>query len=312
MPLRVPELRIAVVGSGAVGCYYGGKLAAAGRDVSFLMRSDFDHVRRLGLAIESNKEGKTHLGKVQCYTDTGSIGPCDLVIVALKATSNDCLEDLIPPLLGANTALLTLQNGLGNEEFLADRFGGDRVMGGLCYVCLNRIGPGKVKHLAGGRIGLGEFGGLPLPRTHDVALMFKDAGVPCAVTGSLAGEQWRKLVWNVPFNGLAIAAGGVDTAAIVADESLTYLVRALMREVIGVARALGHELPTSLIEDQIKLTKSMGAYRPSSLIDYLEDRPVEVEAIWGEPVRQGFNAGAEIGRLEMLYRLIKAATAERK
>ncbi len=311
MSAVLPQWKIAVVGSGAVGCFYGGKLAALGQEVHFLMRSDLEHVLRRGLKLESAKERTVHLQGVRAHATTQEIGPCDLVLIALKATDRDALETLLPPLIGEGTALLTLQNGLGADEFLAERFGAERVMGGLCFVCLNRTAPGVVKHIAQGRIGLGEFSGLPLPRTHDVALLFKHAGVPCEVVGSLARERWRKLVWNVPFNGLSIAAGGVDTEAILADESLTYLARALMREVIGIARALGHELPSSLVDDQIRLTRGMGAYRPSSLIDFQEGRPVEVEAIWGEVVRRGFNAGAEVGRSEALYRLIRAACTRR-
>ena len=311
MSIQVPEMRIAVVGSGAVGCYYGGKLALSGRDVHFLMRSDLEQVRRRGLRIVSNKEGKLHLQRPQVYARTEDIGACDLVLIALKANDNTPLEQLIPPLLGERTALLTLQNGLGNEEFLAERFGSSRVMGGLCFVCLNRTAPGVIEHYAEGRIGLGEFGGWPLPRTHDVALMLKHAGIPCAVVSSLMAERWRKLVWNIPFNGLAIAAGGLDTEAILKDDSLCYLVRVLMSEVIGMGRKLGHELSSGMIDDQVCKTRGMGAYRPSSLIDYLAGRPVEVEAIWGEAVRQGFNAGAEVGRVETLYRLIKSACERR-
>lgn len=312
MALKIPNPRIAVVGSGAVGCYYGGKFAATGRDVHFLMRSDLDHVQRRGLRIKSAKAPVVHIDRVNAYASTEEIGPCDLVMIACKSTDNEVLKELIPPLLHDDTALLSLQNGLGNEDFLAENFGAQRIMGGLCFVCLNRTAPGVVEHYAQGRIGVGEHSGFPLPRTHDFALMMKHAGIPCVVVESLQRERWRKLVWNVPFNGLAIAAGGIDTRAILADESLTYLARALMREVIAIARALGHDLPSSLVDDQMKVTREMGAYRPSSMIDFLAGKPVETEAIWGEVVRRGHNAGVEIGRVEALYRLIDAAVRRRE
>lgn len=306
----LPGYRIAVVGSGAVGCYYGGRLANLGRDVHFLMRSDLDVVRKRGLRVRS-REGDFHVPKVNAHATPEEIGPCDLVIIALKATSNPALDFLIPPLLHDDTMLLTLQNGLGNEEYLAERFGADRVLGGLCFVCINRTAPGVIEHYAQGQISVGEFTGYPRPRTHEVASEFKRCGVPCTVTADLARERWRKLVWNIPFNGLSIAAGGIDTQGILSSEPLEYLVRALMREVIGAARALGHELPSSLVDDQVAKTKGMGPYKPSSLIDFLEGREVEVEAIWGEPFRRAFNAGAEVGRIEMLYQLLRHATAAR-
>jgi 2-dehydropantoate 2-reductase len=315
MPLSrhlLPHYRIAVVGSGAVGCYYGGKLAQFGRDVHFLMRSDYEHVKKRGLRILS-KQGNVHLPKVNAHSTPESIGPCDLVLIALKSTANAALDSLIPPLLrpDGSTLLMTLQNGLGNEEYLAERFGADRVLGGLCFVCLNRTAPGVIEHFSHGRIEMGEFYGLPLPRTWEIQGEFKRCGVVCSVLPDLGLARWRKLVWNVPFNGLSITGGGIDVAQILADEDLLYLTRALMGEVIGIARKLGHDIPESFAEKNIENTKSMGPYRPSSLIDFEAGREVEVEAIWGEPCRRGFNAGAEIGRLETLYRLIRRLTRMR-
>lgn len=309
----LPNYRIAVVGSGAVGCYYGAKLAQFGRDVHFLMRSDLEHVRKRGLKILS-KQGDFHLQKVNAYGSTEEIGPADLVIIALKSTANAALDSLIPPLLkpDGSTMLLTLQNGLGNEEYLAERFGAEKVLGGLCFVCLNRIEPGVIHHIGHGRIEMGELSGLPLPRTWEVHGEFKRCGVVCSVAGDLGLSRWRKLVWNVPFNGLSIAGGGIDVGKILADEDLLYLTRALMREIIEIAKHLGYEIPASFADKNIENTKPMGAYLPSSLIDYLEGREVEVEAIWGEPLRRGFNAGAEVGRLEMLYRLIRRLVLARQ
>lgn len=309
----LPHYRIAVVGSGAVGGYYGGRLAQYGRDVHFLMRSDLDHVRKRGLRILS-KQGDVHLQKIHAHGSTEEIGPVDLVLIALKSTVNDALDSLIPPLLKADgsTMLMTLQNGLGNEEYLAERFGAEKVLGGLCFVCLNRVEPGVIRHIGHGRIEMGEYSGLPLPRTWEVQGEFKRCGVVCSVAGHLGLARWRKLVWNVPFNGLSIAAGGIDVEKILADEDLLYLTRALMDEVIGIAKRLGHEIPSSFAEKNIENTRPMGAYLPSSLIDYLEGREVEVEAIWGEPMRRGFNAGAEIGRLETLYRLIRRRVNARR
>ena len=136
--------RIAIIGAGAVGCYYGGRLVEHGQDVHFLMRSDYETVNRDGLSITSPL-GDAHL-KVQANRSTQDIGPCDLVIIALKATSNTALLELIPPLLHEETLLLTLQNGLGNEDFLATHFGAQRVLGGLCFVCINRTAPASSPH----------------------------------------------------------------------------------------------------------------------------------------------------------------------
>jgi 2-dehydropantoate 2-reductase len=172
----LPSFRIAVVGAGAIGSYYGGKLANFGRDVHFLMRSDLREVRRSGLRIAAGLATSTWR-KVNCYASTEEIGACDLVLIAVKTTGNTDLLALIPPLLHETTMLLTLQNGLGNEEFLSEHFGAERVLGGLCFVGLNRTAPGVIEHYDGGRVILAEYGGYPKPRTHDIAWEFKRCGV---------------------------------------------------------------------------------------------------------------------------------------
>lgn len=299
--------KFAVVGSGAVGCYYGGKLAQSGRDVHFLMRSDLETVRKNGLQIRS-PSGDFHLPRVQAAGTAGEIGPSDVVLIALKTTSNAALEKLLPPLLHDGTLLLTLQNGLGNEEWLAERFGAERVLGGLCFVCLNRVSHGVIEHYGHGTLSIGEFRGPPQRRTRAFAEAFCEAGIEAKVVENLLTERWRKLVWNIPFNGLGIAARA-NTAEVLADAGLRQLARALMREVIAAADRLGHSIPRDFIEAQFARTEPMGPYRSSSQIDFESGRAVEVEAVWGEPLRQATRAGCAVPRLETLYFLLKRLSA---
>ena len=303
--------RIGIVGAGAVGAYYGARLAQAGNDVHFLLRSDAEAVERGGYRVTSC-DGDFHLFPVQGHRDPAEMGPCDLVVVALKTTAQAALETLLPPLLHPGTVLLTLQNGLGADEWLAARHGAHRVIGGLCFVCINRLGPGLIDHQAQGHISLGEFTGPPRPRTTALAAMFRAARVSCGVVESLARERWKKLVWNIPFNGLSIAAGGVHTAEILATPALEARVRRLMREAIGAAAALGHSLPADLEEKQIAATRIMGPYRPSSLIDFQAGREVELETIWGEPLRRAQSAGCPMPELAVLYSEIADAIAARR
>ncbi len=308
----LPNFRIAVVGSGAIGLYYGGKLAHFGRDVHFLLRRDYETVRKRGLRIRSKTEN-IHVPKVHAHRATSEIGACDLVIVAVKTTANHELPPLIAPLLGKETILLTLQNGLGNEEFLAEHFGAERVLGGICFICLNRTEPGVIERYDNGSLALGEFRGYPRPRLHDISWEFKRCGVVSRVIVDLALERWRKLVWNIPFNGLAVAAGRVDTEKILADDRLRERALELMDETIAIANACGHKLPTAVALDQMKRTVEMGAFKPSTLVDYLAGLPLEIEPIWGEPLRRGQAAGVRAPRLEQLYReLIALDAASRK
>jgi len=304
------QLRYGIVGSGALGGYYGAKLARSGADVHFLMRGDLDAVRRHGLTIRS-KDGDFHLPQVNACGSAEEMGPCDVVLIALKTTSNAVLPTLIPPLLAPDTALLTLQNGLGNEELLARHFGARRVMGGLCFVCLNRTAPGVVEHYGHGTLSIGEFKGPPQDRTMRVVTDFQRAGIDAKAVQSLITERWRKLVWNIPFNGLGIAAAA-NVAQVLNDPHLQAAARLLMAEVIESAAKLGYAIRPEFIDYQIERSWPMGEYRSSSQIDYEAGREVEVESIWGEPLRQARSAGAKTPRLEFLHALLSHLAAIRK
>jgi 2-dehydropantoate 2-reductase len=304
-------LKIGIIGSGAIGTYYGAKLARAGNDLHFLMRGDLSDVQRDGIFVRGPGEN-FRVSKVNCYNSTTEIGRCDLAIIAVKATSNPDLVDLIPPLLRENTMLLTLQNGLGNEEFLAEHFGADRVLGGLCFIAVQRNSLTEVERFEFGDIVLGEFGRPSQPRTREVGAVFNRAGVKCTVTENLTLERWRKLIWNIPFNGLAILAGGVDTGFIIRDKNLRELALALMDEVIGAANKCGHALPKDAWTEHIKRTERMGGYKPSTLIDWEARKPLEIEAIWGEPLRRGIAAEARMPRTEMVYALLRELDERRR
>ena len=296
---------VAIVGAGAVGLYYGARLAAAGEDVRFLMRADFSAAKDQGIRVDS-VDGGIRLNEVKAFETADEIGPVDLVIVAWKATSNDLLSTVLKPLLHHRTQVLTLQNGLGNCERIAEIVGSDRVLGALCFVCLNRVAPARVNHTAGGRISVGEFEPDARGRAEEIARRFSAAGIPTDAVDNLSEAQWKKLVWNIPFNGLAIADGGVTTEDLLATAETEGEIRVLMAEVISVATALGLNLESRLIDSNIDRTRPMGAYRPSSMIDFVEGREVEFHAIWGEPLRQAKEAGVPVPSLEKLADRIQA------
>ena len=301
---------VALVGAGAVGLYYGGRLAQAGENVRFLLRTDFETIARDGLRVDS-VHGDFVLPQIAGFKTAEEIGPVDLVIVAWKATANAHLVSVLPPLLHATTQVLTLQNGLGNCEALAQIVGPQRVLGGLCFVCINRDAPGHVRHSAGGRVALGEWQADGRGRAPELARRFKAAGIPVEAVGNLAQSQWEKLVWNVPFNGLAVAAGGVTTDVLLASPETEGEIRALMAEVIAAGRAMGLGLGTDLIDFNVNRTRPMGPYRPSSMIDFLNGREVEIGPIWEEPLRRAQQAGVAMPLLENLLARIRARLAQR-
>lgn len=298
--------RIGILGAGALGAFYGARLFRAGHDVHFLMRRDFDHVRAHGIEVRSF-EGDFRITP-PVYPDAKSLGPCDLVIIGLKSTDNSALPALLEPLCHPSTVVLTLQNGLGNEEqvarALAGQDAGERVMGGIAFLCSNRTGPGQIHHIDHGWIRLGEFRGKARPRTEGVAELFRSSGIRCEVYDSLLQARWEKLVWNIPFNGLGVAACA-DTAAILADPELTGLVHGLMEEVGRAAAVDGVTIPPELCERMVANTRTMGSYRTSMQIDFEQGRRLEVESILGEPLRRARRGGVEVPRLEMLHVLVQ-------
>src|SRR3954470_21093194 len=296
-------MKVAVVGCGAVGSFYGARLCRAGEEVHFLLRSDFDVVRRAGVSIKS-RDGDFNV-RPKSARQPKEIGPVDLVLIGLKTTANDRFAELIPPLVEKRTAVLTLQNGLGNEDELAKLVPIEQIMGGLCFVCLNRLAPGVIQHIDHGTVVLGEFGRWPEPRTHDVATMFRNAGVPSKVTDNLARAHWEKLTWNIPFNGLGVASvagkeslrsGKLESGAplgpslttghLLSDPDWEGMVRELIREVIQGARALGFDIGSDLEEKQIQRTLTMGSYKPSTLIDFERGQALELQSLFLEPLRQ--------------------------
>ncbi|MES2475342.1 MAG: 2-dehydropantoate 2-reductase [Verrucomicrobiota bacterium] len=302
--------KIAVLGSGAIGLYYGGRLAAAGEDVSFLLRSDYDAISRNGLTVES-VHGDFTVPIVQGYRTSEEIGPVDLVIVAWKATANHQLATILPPLLHDGTRVLTLQNGLGNCELLAEIVGPERVLGGLCFVCINRLSPGLVSHSAGGRMTLGEWRASDGEALQKLERRFKAAGIQAVAVDNLEKSQWEKLIWNIPFNGLSVAEGGVTTDVLLANPAMEDEIRMLMTEVVAAARALGLDLDAKLIDSNIERTRPMGPYRTSSMIDFVEGREVEVNPIWEEPLRRANAAGVAMPRLEALLKRIRQRLEQR-
>jgi len=299
-----PNPIIAIIGTGAIGGYYGARLVQHGRDVHFLLRSDFDAVQQNGWNIKSHQgDFSIPASRVNAYRSVTEMPKADLVMVTLKTTANDQFEPLIRPLLKPDTAILTLQNGLGNEDALGNLFGKDRILGGNAFVCVSRIAPGVLHHQAEGAIKLGEFGGGPSPRATQLAQLFQFSGIDAGVVEDLQRARWQKLSWNVPFNGLGAV---LDLSTDQLLEKHGQLVIDLMQETITIASKLGIVFASDWIEQLIRKTWGMGVYQTSMQIDRRAGRPMEIEAILGEPLRRAGALGVAVPKLEKLYREAKA------
>jgi 2-dehydropantoate 2-reductase len=303
---------VAVIGSGAVGCYYGGLLARAGHDVRFLMRRDRDRIRANGLDIRSYL-GDFRVDPCAVFGSPGEIGPVEWVVCSLKATALDQAEALLAPCVGPETRIVALMNGLGVEDRIASAFPAERVFGGMAFVGINRDDAGVIHHLAAGRVSIGHFHDDPAENER-LRELFAGAGIETVVSPNLLYARWEKLCWNIPFNGLSVAAGGLGTHAIMSDPPLRAMAERAMREVVAAANAdlAAHEsdarLDAETVVHQLFLaTEALADYRTSMLLDYLGGRELEVEAILGEPCRRAAALNVPFATVDALYALVRAA-----
>ena len=297
-------MKIAIVGAGALGLYYGAMLQRGGHDVHFLLRSDFDAIMNNGLTVHS-VNGDFYLPTVSGHKTSAAIGPVQLVIVGLKTFANKFLKDLVRPLISEDTQVLTLQNGLGNEDLLAELFGPERILGGVAFLCSNRGKPGHVHHLSVGRIIVGEYQKRDNMRLELLTSIFLSAGIECKTTDDLKKARWEKLVWNIPFNGLcALLQQSVDQLLV--EPECRKLVRDVMLEVIMAANSqnLSRDIPVKYADDMLEFTDGMGEYKPSMQIDREEGRELELQAIFRLPLICGLEQGISMQRVEMLVMLL--------
>lgn len=300
-------MRIAVVGSGALGLYYGAMLQKGGHEVRFLLRRDLEAIGKRGLNVFSIN-GDFRLFPVHCYGSSCEIGPVDLVLVGLKTFANHLYRELITPLMTDNSIILTLQNGLGNEDALAEIFGADRVMGGVAFLCSNRGEPGEVHHLGAGRIILGEYSRNGIERAVRIADLFSAAGVPCRAVADLKKARWEKLVWNIPFNGTcALLQKPVNE--LLAHPRTRESLREIMIELIhgGNAQGLSSPIPLDYAEEMLEFTDAMGPYKPSMQIDREEGRELELDAIFAKPLAAAREKGVVMPRVDQLHSFLEEA-----
>ncbi|MFA5677661.1 MAG: putative 2-dehydropantoate 2-reductase [Pseudomonas sp.] len=304
------EPRIGVIGTGAIGGFYGVMLARAGYDVHFLLRSEYAAVQQNGITVESLVHGELNLNPAQAYNDVAAMPPCDWLLVGAKSTSNDLLAPLIASAAAPGARVVLLQNGLNNEAQLRDQLPADlHLIGGLCYVSLYRKGPGVVVHQDNGMIDLAYHSGGASDVEQqqiiaDGAAMFRKAGLRAREQGNLEGARWQKLVWNAPFNGVSVVLNA-GTQALLKNPASHQLIRELMQEVVDAAQACGHTMPEALVDKLLIGTQRMPDYLPSMYHDWLHKRPMELDNLYGEALKLAAEAGHRMPRTEALLNMLR-------
>jgi 2-dehydropantoate 2-reductase len=298
----------AILGTGALGGFYGAKLQKSGLEVHYLLKSDYQQVSEQGLIIES-KDGDFTLSQVNAYNNVDKMPQCDVVIVSLKTTQNQLLPDLLPPIVKDDGVVLVLQNGLGIEAEIAEIVSNVHVIGGLCFLCSNKVAPGHIHHLDYGQITLGEYTsnyqstGIT-KKMQEVTADFENAGISIELLEDLLLGRWKKLVWNIPYNGLSVILDA-RTDELMTDIHTRQLVESLMWEVVAGAKSTGRTIPESFIQTMLDYTVKMKPYRTSMKIDFDEKRPLEIEAIFGNPLRKAAAEGVNLQQIRCLYQQLK-------
>ncbi len=306
--------RIGIIGTGAIGGFYGLMLARAGFDVHFLLRSEYEAVKGNGLRVNSTEHGTLHLPQVNAWHDPAAMPKCDWLFVGTKTTSTNDLAPVINQVTAPGAKVVLLQNGLAVEEqlrpLLADSL---HLLGGLCFICVHRSAPGVVEHQAQGAISLGYHSG---PATSDEGYMlaqhgaelFKLAGLDSRAARKLQQARWQKLVWNIPYNGLSVLLNS-STEQLMGNLHSRELVTELMDEVMAAAAACGYPLPENIVQMMLKSTDGMPAYLPSMYHDFKLKRPMELQAIYQAPLEAAQAAGCAMPKTKMLWQALAYLSA---
>lgn len=291
-------MRYGIIGVGAIGGFYGSKLAYSGQEVHFLSHSDYQYVKEHGMQVDSC-DGSFHLNHINVYQYPQDMPKCDVVIVGLKTTNNHLLKNLLPPVLHEHTVVVLIQNGIGVEADVQQTFPELQLIAGLAFICSAKTEPGHVNHQCYGSINFGNYSCKDETLLQNIINDFTKAGIKAA---SVPYEEarWKKAVWNMPFNGMTVALE-TRTDLLLKNPATRQLIHEQMMEVIGAANHLGVTgLDSSFAEKMIETTDAMTPYSPSMKLDYDFHRPMEIHYLYTRPIEIARAAGFRMPKLEML------------
>ncbi|MDY0207182.1 MAG: putative 2-dehydropantoate 2-reductase [Pseudomonas sp.] len=307
--------RIGIIGTGAIGGFYGLMLARAGFEVHFLLRSEYDAVSRNGLRVNSAVHGELYLPKVHAWNDPAQMPKCDWLFVGAKTTSNAEMAPIINQVAAAGAKVVLLQNGLAVEEQLRPLLDQHlHLLGGLCFICVHRSAPGVIEHQSQGGVNLGYHSG-PATEEEGYAIVqqgagfFQQAGLESKAALKLQQARWQKLVWNIPYNGLSVLLNS-NTEQLMSEPHSRELVTELMEEVMAGAAACGYPLPENLVQGMLKFTDAMPAYLPSMYHDFSLKRVMELQAIYRAPLEAAQAAGCAMPKTSMLLQTLDYLSAQ--
>ncbi len=290
-------MKYGIIGTGALGGYFGGRLARIGKDVHFLLHSDYDHVKANGLKVDSVK-GDFIINSINAYKSTKDMPKCDVILVCLKTTNNHLLPELLHPILHDETIVILVQNGLGAEEDLEAMMPDLKIAGALAFICARKLGAGHIEHMDEGNLSLGAHSKINKLKLIEIADDMNEADIDTEIV-DLNTARWKKLLWNIPFNGLSVVMN-TSTDQLLANKHTKQLIYDMMQEVILAATSCGALLLPKLADQIISSTEAMVPYSPSMKVDFENKRQLELLYIYTKPIARAILQGVEMPRVSML------------
>jgi 2-dehydropantoate 2-reductase len=304
------SLRIGVIGSGAIGSYLGYHLASAGFDVHFLLRGDDEAVAARGLVVTGKPYGNAAPLFVKRYRAIEDMPTCDWLLLGARSTCNANLAPLLAKVAAPSAKVVCLQSGIDNEDRLRAMLPRSiHLLGGLCWLWLERNAPGVVKQANAGELHLGYHSGESSHESQQAILeegvrLFQSSGIKTHAISSLTEARWKMLVWTMPFHGLS-ALLQAGTHALTSNATCRSLLAMLMQEVIAAAFACGYTLPGNMPAKLIDATAARDDFLPTMYFDSKLQRPMELEAMYARPLAVARSAGCALPHTETLYRLLQ-------
>ncbi|WP_300675208.1 2-dehydropantoate 2-reductase [Soonwooa sp.] len=303
------EINVSVVGTGAIGGFYGIMLAQLGYNVHFLLHSDYDYVKENGLTLASKVFGEIKLPKVNAYKNAKDMPVSDIVLVALKTTQNkNVLPEVLPEITDENSSVIFIQNGLGMEEEAVAMFPNLHVAGAVALIGSRKEKNGIIIHETYGAIDFGNFNLKNDAVLQQLANDFNSVNIPSTVQ-NLKELRWKKLLWNTTFNGLSVVTDSKT------DDLLKYHLpqaKEIMQEVRQAAKLDGVDIPEDFIDGMILFTEKMDSYAPSMKVDYDRGNPLELEYLYERPISKAYSLGFEMEKTTELYKHLTQLTAVKK
>lgn len=295
-------MKILVIGAGAIGAFYGSKLAQGGAKLSTLCRSDYEEVKANGFTITSHLDPQDFIFKPSQVLKTGETWQeeADFIIVATKVLPHINVAQLITPYLSKNTAIVLLQNGIHIEKPVQDSFPNHLIISALAFICVSKIKAGTIHHQDYGRLVIGDYPQGISKKTQHLGQIFNATNIQCHLSDNIQSERWKKLIWNAPFNPLSVIKNQ-NTQELLNNPQTKALIENMMQEVLILAKADDCALDPSLIDKNIAMTQVMKPYKTSMLLDYEAKRPLEIAAILGNAIDFAKEKKIDVPHLTEVY-----------